>query len=36
MWSDTSELVSINGLTNIVEQTVATGVTNRFYRLRRP
>ncbi len=36
VWTDTSELVSTNGLTNLVQQAVASGVTNRFYRLRRP
>ena len=36
VWSDTSELVSTNALTNIVQQAIANGVSNRYYRLRRP
>ncbi len=36
VWIDTSELVSTSGLTNIVQQGIAGGVTHRFYRLRRP
>jgi hypothetical protein len=36
VWTDTPELVVTNGLTNLVLQTVPPGVTNRFYRLRRP
>lgn len=35
-WSDTADSVSINGTTNVVQQTIAGGRTNRFYRLRRP
>ncbi len=35
-WSDTADLVSTNGLTHLVQQTIASGVTNRYYRLRRP
>jgi len=31
-----SELVSTKGLTNLVEQVIASGVTNGFHRLRRP
>ena len=34
VWSNTTNSVSINGLTNVVQQTMAT--TNRFFRLRRP
>ena len=34
VWSNTSDSVSINGLTNVVQQPMVT--TNRFYRLRRP
>jgi hypothetical protein len=34
--SDTTHLVSVNDLTNVVQQTIANGNTNRFYRLRRP
>ena len=34
VWSNTSDLVSINGPTNVVQQTMAT--TNRFFRLHRP
>lgn len=33
-WSDTTDPVSINGQTNVVQQTMA--ITNRFFRLRRP
>ncbi len=35
-WSDTASSASINGVTNIVQQTIAGGGTNRFFRLRRP
>jgi hypothetical protein len=35
VWSNTTNPVSINGATNIVQQT-ASGTTNRFFRLRRP
>lgn len=34
VWSDTTNSVSINGLTNVVQQTRTT--TNRFFRLHRP
>ena len=34
VWSNTTESVSLNGLTNVVQQTLVT--TNRFFRLRRP
>jgi hypothetical protein len=34
MWSNTTDSVSISGLTNMVQQTLVT--TNRFFRLRRP
>ncbi|NOS70600.1 MAG: hypothetical protein HOP33_11800 [Verrucomicrobia bacterium] len=34
VWSNTSDSVSINGLTNVVQQTTIT--TNRFFRLHRP
>ena len=34
MWSDTINSVSINGLTNVIQQTMVT--TDRFYRLHRP
>jgi hypothetical protein len=34
VWSNTSDSVSINGLTNVVQQTMTT--TNRFFRLHRP
>lgn len=33
-WSNTSDSVSVNGLTNVVQQTMVS--TNRFYRLHRP
>jgi hypothetical protein len=36
VWSKTTDLVSINHLTNVVQHTIATGITNRFYRLHRP
>ena len=35
-WSDTTDSVSINGLTNTVQQSIANGTASRFYRLRRP
>ena len=35
-WSDVPDTVSTNGLTNLVQQALATGVSNRYYRLRRP
>ncbi len=34
VWNDTSDSVSINGQTNVVQQTMTT--TNRFFRLHRP
>ena len=34
VWSNTSDSVSINGQTKVLQQTLAT--TNRFFRLRRP
>ncbi len=34
VWSNTSDSVSINSQTNVVQQTLTT--TNRFFRLRRP
>jgi len=34
VWSNTSDTVSITGLTNVVQQTIVA--TNRFFRLRRP
>jgi len=36
VWNDTSELVSTDGLSNVVQQAIAEGITNRFFRLRRP
>jgi len=36
VWSNTTDAVSINGLTNVVQQSIANGTTNRFFRLRRP
>jgi hypothetical protein len=33
VWSDTTNSVSINGLTNVIQETMVA--TNRFYRLRR-
>lgn len=36
IWSDTTELVSTNGITNLVQQAIASGVSSRYYRLRRP
>jgi hypothetical protein len=35
VWNDTTNSVSVNGLTNVVQLTV-NGTTNRFYRLHRP
>lgn len=35
-WIDVAESVTVQGLTNLVQQTVPAAVTNRFYRLRRP
>jgi hypothetical protein len=34
-WNDTTNSVSINGLTNVVQQPIV-GATNRFFRLHRP
>ena len=34
VWNDTTNLVSVTGVTNVVQQTV--GITNRFFRLGRP
>jgi hypothetical protein len=34
-WSETTNAVSVNGLTNVVQQTMS-GIASRFYRLRRP
>jgi hypothetical protein len=36
LWSDATNVVSTNGVTNLVQQALATGVSNRYYRLRRP
>ena len=36
VWSDTTNVVSTNGFTNLVQQALASGVSNRYYRLRRP
>jgi len=36
VWSNTTEAVCLNGLTNVVQQTNAGGNINRFFRLRRP
>jgi len=36
VWSDTTNSVSVIGLTNVVQQPLASAPTNRFYRLRRP
>ena len=36
VWDNTTESVSINGLTNVIQQAIVSGITNRFYRLRRP
>lgn len=35
-WSNTTNLMAINGGTNLVQQTIANGVANRFFRLHRP
>jgi hypothetical protein len=35
-WSHVTNSVSVNGLTNVVQQIIVTGGTNRFYRLQRP
>ena len=36
VWSNTAQSVSINGLRNVIQQAIVSGITNRFYRLRRP
>jgi hypothetical protein len=36
VWNDTTNSVSINGQTNVVQQSIASGTTNRFFRLHRP
>lgn len=36
VWSDTTNSVSVMGLTNVVQQTLDSAPTNRFYRLHRP
>ncbi len=36
VWSDTTNLVAVSGVTNVVQQLIADGSANRFYRLRRP
>jgi acyl-coenzyme A synthetase/AMP-(fatty) acid ligase len=36
VWGNTSDSVFITGLTNVVQQTIANGATNRFFRLHRP
>lgn len=35
-WSDTTNVVLLNGLTNVVHQTIAIEKRSRFFRLRRP
>jgi FG-GAP repeat len=35
-WMDWPSSITTNGVTNLVQQTVPAGITNRFYRLRRP
>jgi len=35
-WSNTTDSVSVSGQTNVVQQPIAGGNTNRFFRLRRP
>ncbi len=35
-WSDTTNSVSVNGLTNVVQQTISSGASDRFFHLRRP
>jgi hypothetical protein len=35
-WSDTTNMVLLNGMTNVVRQTIATGRSSRYFRLRRP
>ncbi len=35
-WSDTANSVFVSGVTNVVQQSIASGGTNRFYRLHRP
>lgn len=36
IWSDVSESIMTDGMTNVVLQAVPDGILNRFYRLRRP
>jgi hypothetical protein len=36
VWSNVTGSVSINGQTNVVQQTIANGIASRFYSLRRP
>ena len=36
LWTDTTNLVSVHGPTNVVQQPIAGANTNRFFRLRRP
>jgi FG-GAP repeat len=36
LWSDTTNSVSVNGLTNGIQATIVSGITNRFFPLRRP
>lgn len=35
-WGNTTDSVFISGTTNAVQQTIAVGITNRFFRLHRP
>jgi hypothetical protein len=35
-WNNTTNLVSVNGKTNVVQQPIINGPSNRFYRLHRP
>lgn len=36
VWNDTTNTVFTDGLTNAVQPAIPTGITNRFFRLRRP
>lgn len=36
VWNDTTNVVSTNGITNLVQQAIDSGVSNRYYRLRQP
>lgn len=36
IWSNATNAVAITGRTNVVQQSLTNGTTNRFYRLRRP